>query len=220
MDTFYKLLVALLLIFEISAAVTGLASWNKLKNSYWRMFPIYLCIVVFIELVGGYYAFIQRDTAINLKWFRFFAIPLQFLFFYWLYHQYFKKRIKSELPKICLGVYCAVFLFDQFQTFYKNKWFDDISYSVGSILLLILVFKFISVFVNSPELKVFKKSKMFWVSLGILIYYVGSLPYWPVRVYLNENYPELFIFMFTLMYLLNYIMYSLFIVAMVWGKSE
>jgi len=211
--------VIILNVFELVASLTGFYYWGRIKNSYWRYFPVYLGVIFLTEIVAEYLLYFRSEVNLNISIYRYWAIPLQLFFYYWLYYKYFKGKKFASLPVYFSVIYFAAFLSDRiFDNL--NKQFDEISYSVGSILLLILIFCFISAFTRSREIFRYKSSRMFWVTIGLLLFYIGSLPYWPIRTYLFNHYPDLGMKLFYFQFILNYVMYIFFIFSFIWGKER
>jgi hypothetical protein len=209
----------ILYLLELGACITGFIYWKKIKHSFWKWFPFYLAVIVIVELTGDYLNYI-KDYDLKNSIYNNFSIPLEFLFFYWLYYKYAAGKKRMQLVILCMLVYLTGILLDQVYFKQTNYYFDSFSYSVGNMALLVAIISFFIQFSNSDEIIHYKSSMIFWVSLGALVFYLGSLPFYGLYNLLFKKYYHLFIFYSYFMYVCNWIMYSLFIVAFIWGKPK
>lgn len=218
--------VIVLNVLECAAAITGFIYWQKIRQSYWRWFPVYLMIIALSEIAGEYMSYVKNNAKANIAIYSYWVIPLEFLFFYWLFYQFFNKSSFKKWAVYAAIIYLLFWFSDIFSWppfLYSNevtKLFDSFSYSVGNLLLLILLLIFFIMFTKSDAILNYKDSIMFWVCLGLLIFYLGSMPFYGIHSTLSENYYDFFLVYWRIQFILNYIMYSLFIIAFVWGKSK
>jgi hypothetical protein len=203
--------------FELAACITGFCFWNKIRNSYWKWFPVYLAVIVVIELTGEYFLYIDRNLTVNVAIYRYIGLPLEFLFFFWLFYQYEKPR---KWPVLLAGIYVVVWILDQVYFSQMKLYFDSFSYTIGNALLLVGLFIFFIRFSNSNAILHYRSSMLFWVSLGLLVFYVGTLPFYGMRTTLYKEYRSLFYVYWYVQYFLNYCMYSLFMIAFIWGRPK
>ncbi|MEZ2445939.1 hypothetical protein AB6805_29695 [Chitinophaga sp. RCC_12] len=207
---------------ELLACVTGIVYWKKLRHSHWKWFPIYLAAIVIVELAGKYIREVRGDVALNSKLYLYFGIPLQFLFFYWLFRQYYKynmARLKNW-PLVAAAAYITSWIVDIAYLSEEKLWFFSFSYTIGNIMLLILIIAFFARLAASEEVLQFRTNLMFWVCLGLLIFYMGTLPFYGLHNTLRTRYPAIFMVYWYIQFGLNYLMYISFILAMIWSKPK
>lgn len=204
-------------LFELMACVTGFIYWKKIRDTYWRWFPIYLLVIVCVEIMG---ALTEGDFNMNL--YSYFGIPIQFLFFFWLFNRYFKPLPPVVWTIIATTVYIIALLTEL--VFLRNEtlFFSSLSYTVGNVMLAILVLIFFSRFISSEKILGFKSDMMFWVSLGLLIFYLGSLPFYGLYNTIRDDkkYPGLLNTYWSVQMIFNYLMYTFFTIAFIWGKPK
>lgn len=214
--------ILVLNVFEGLACVTGLIYWHKLKHTYWKYFVVYLAVVFLLEVLGEYLLYGVQDLPAGMKLYRYGAIPVEFLFMYWLFYKYARQQQGGWVWPIVFAIgYLACLLIDISYIEGKTKIvFDSFSYSIGNIFLLLLVLQFFIRFVKSDELLHYRESNMFWVSLGILFFYVGSLPFYGIRNTLYHQYRDFFYVYWYIQYCLNYLMYTCFAISFIWGRPK
>lgn len=209
----------ILYVLELAACITGFICWKKIKNTFWIGFPFYLAVICAVELTGDYLNYIQDYRFKNLIYNNF-SIPLEFLFLYWVYYKYAEGIKRKKLVILCSVIYLAGFFLDQVYFKDTNYFFDSFSYSIGNMVLLVVIISFFIQFATGEEILHFKTSMIFWVSLGALIFYLGSLPFYGLYNLLVKKYYDLFITYSYVMYVCNWMMYSFFIIAFIWGKPK
>src|ERR1044071_517630 len=164
------MLSVVLNVLEALAAVFAFLFWQRTKYSYWRSFPFYLMFIVAAELVGRYLEYKNFNTS-NYALYNYLVIPVEFLFFFWIFHHAFNKSKYKSLPMWCGGIYMACWLVDVFYLGRHNFFFYSFSYTIGNLLLLVLILRFFFQLVTGDAILRFRKDMMFWVSAGLLIYY-------------------------------------------------
>lgn len=194
--------------------IIGLFTFKKFKNTYWKWFFAYL---IFILISGLGNKWIKELLSLkDNDFYIFFIIPIEFIFFYWLYaYQSLKNK---KLFWICVSVYLISFVANIFIAA-KNLIFYSFTYVVGSFLLAILVFLEYMKQIHSNDIIRFKENMMFYVNLGVSLLYVGTLPLFSFYSILLKD-TEIFYGYYALFLIVNHLMYILFSFAFLWGKPN
>ncbi len=183
--------LTILRIFEAIAFLTGLVYWKKIKNTYWVWFVLYLLFIVLSEAIGTY--FITANKHANLAFFNYFEIPIEFIFFFSLFHQSYKLSKYKWLPIVCMAVFLVSWIMDLLYFSKLQFFFYSFSYTIGNLLLLILILGYFIRLVTSDAILNFSHDMLFWVSTGLLLYYLGTFPFYGLRNTLTKNYKEVYI---------------------------
>lgn len=197
-------------IIEAAACLVGFVYWQKLRPTFWRFFPVYLLIITCCEFAGWY--MMQHGITGQKIMYNYFVIPLEFLFIHFLYY----KNLPEKFHKIIIAIsFLYFFCWLAEQIFLKHvKWiWLSMSYSVGNITILILGIIFFLQLLQSEKLLAYKKQIFYWVNLGLMLFYVGTFPYYAMFKTLYETEPNLFYALSWMGVLLNYAMYSFFIIG-------
>lgn len=202
---------------EFISALVALYYLPKLKQNYWKWFSLYL-ILVFLQEV--FWKFAPNDIFSFRKqdYYAFFGIPIQYLFFYWLYAS--KSLNKKKLYYACCIVYIFTFvpleLYEQ-----KIKTISTINLTIGSIIIIFLVVLEFLKQIKNEDILEFKKNKMFYINLGMILFYVGTYPFLAFYDELLKE-PNISLWNSYYLYFLvsNCIMYLLFIASFIWGKHQ
>lgn len=199
---------------ELIAAIFALFYWNKLKNSHWKWFIVYLCVIFIVEAFSRWG--LKNNPNYRVYLYDFFGIPVQFLFFYWLYA--IKSLKNYMLFWACTLLYALSFL-PYFTLFARESIVYSLSYTVGNVLLLLMVFLEILKQIKSEKILLFRSNFMFYINIGIIVFYIGTLPFFSFYGLILKDlqfWTNYYIFFMVA----NHIMYLLFISAFLWGKPN
>lgn len=210
----YSILQETLLITQFLAALIGTIYLFKLKNSYWKWFSIYLIIIFMQE-----YFLISNDSVnyqTKLTYSVFFGVPLQYIFLYWLYA--LKSLRNKRLFKITVLIYIVTVVFLSF--FNELYHVLSLTTNIGTIILIgLLILEFIKQ-IKTDDILNFRENKMFFINLGLVLFYIGSYPYQVFGEELYENHFDIWDVYHTYFLATNCIMYLLFLASFIWGKTQ
>ncbi|MBK7559530.1 MAG: hypothetical protein IPI54_15350 [Chitinophagaceae bacterium] len=219
MDIYLKLRIGLN-VFEALACLAGFIYWAKIRNTYWKWFPVYLAIILITEVAGEITGYRLGWVQFNRNLYTFFCIRFQFLFFFWLFWIYFEKPIYKNWAFTGAIIYLLSFVINISFLFNIRFAFFSFSYMMGNIILLILTILFFRIFIKGNEILEYRSSSMFWICVGLLLFYLLSLPLYGLWNTLAVKYPVLFNRYWIITTILNYLMYLLFTLSFIWGKPK
>jgi hypothetical protein len=212
----------LLNFFELLACIIGFIYWNKLKNNYWKWLPVYLATITATELIGNYFGSIRGFGEYNIYLYQYFAMPLQFLFFCWLFYENFSTSWQKIISIFCIVIFIISWFIEILSKQKSGYWFISLSYDAGTIILLVLILIFLTQLISGDEILNFKTNIMFWVAMGLFAGYICTIPYYIWRNYLivyEKTRPDLLYTAFYGFMFLNYLMYSLFCMGFIKWKQ-
>jgi len=215
----FNILKIILDIAELTACIAGFVYWKKIKSTYWRFFPLYLGIIVIAEIIGTYLN-ARKMSHYTVVIFSYGIIPLEIFFFLWLFYNEFKKLNVKWLSVAGGFMYILCFLTDILFVSRHNYWFLSFSYTAGILILVIHILSFLFRLAKSDEVLSIKTNMMFWVCLGLLVFYLCSLPFFGMGNFLLKNYNNIFINYARLTFVFNCMMYALFTIAFICGKPK
>lgn len=195
--------------------VAGIFFYKKLKNTYWKWFVIYLIFISLSDIAGDFS--FKNLPFLKKYYYDFLIIPTEFLFLFWLYA---KKSLKNQkLFTISCLVYLTFFIL-HFFNLDQIRSISSMSYTVGVFLLSIMIYLEFIKQIKSDDILNFQNNKMFYINIGVLLFYVGTLPFFTFdkELYFNNNklwynYKTFFLFSVNFMYLL-------FTASFIWGKPK
>ncbi|QTD36678.1 hypothetical protein JL193_11055 [Polaribacter batillariae] len=98
--------------------------------------------------------------------------------------------------------------------------FNVISSNFGAILVVVTLFLYYKEFLVSHKILNYKKTLSFWIAFGLLLYYVGFIPFTAVINSLSNLNYELKISLFKIAYCLTILMHSCFIFGALWSQKK
>lgn len=214
MSDFQKVLYESMFWSEGIAALVAIIYYNRIKNQYWKYFVFYLIFIFLCEAVGKWGSkFMDYDKS---SFYNYFVIPVQFIFFYWLYAA--KSFEKPKLFYALSFVYLLSFIPSEF-IFSTDKVMFSLNYTLGCLFLMILVIMEYYKQINSSNILNFDKNPMFYINLGVTLFYIGTLPFWTFFVFI-KNYREIYTIYFNYFLISGIVMYLLFSISFIWGKRS
>lgn len=213
MEDFLYILKRIMLASEVLAGVMGIIKFSKFRNSHWKWFIYYLIFIAISELLCNLvFCYVP---VFRTYYYDFFVIPIEFLVLYWLYS--YKSLKKKTLFWICSGIY-LLSLFPYF-IFGGKQLVNSFNYIVGTFLLSLMIVLEFNKQIKTDDILHFRKNMMFYINTATGIFYVGTLPFFAFQDLLAKdkvilmNYAMLFV-------LANITMYTLFSIALLWGKPN
>lgn len=210
-----KTFTVCLITAEILAAVTGCATWSKWKNSYIKWFVIYLCLIVVSETCNRLINF-KANSGVN--YFTLIIVPIEILFINWFFYKILSPN-KKWLIMAGTVLYILSWIIEQTVFTGAGYYFRSLSYTAGNLFIAIYIILFFIEFVKSNKIVRYKKVAVFWIVLGMLMFYLGTFPFYGLYNELAKNL-NLFYPVAWVAISLNYCMYILFTIAFIWGKPH
>jgi len=197
------------------SAVVGVFYFLKLKNSYWKWLSIYL-IVIFLQENFWRFNFFFLSRELRITYYSLIGVPLQYIFLYWLYACKSLKKTKYFIVSILIYFSTLIVVL-----FYKN--IDEtysISINIGTFLLIILLILEFVKQIKSDRILKFKENKMFYINIGLILFYIGNYPLHILGPELYNNYLNLWNYYYVYFMITNCLMYLLFSASFIWGKTQ
>lgn len=204
-----------ILYFELIPVIFGFLYFRKFKDTHWKWFIYYLAFI-FIAGAIHHWIIVEYFYEYGNYFFSYFVIPIEFLFFYWLYACKSLKRTK--LFWIFSLLYLLSFALQSFITKEISAIYS-FNYVVGAFFLGIVVFLEYMKQIKSDDIIKFKDNMMFYINLGVSLFYIGTLPFFSFFNLLTEN-MGIYWNYYLLFLVANHIMYLLFTFAIIWGKPN
>lgn len=163
------------LFFLFSYKAKGLLKW----------FSIFL-IYIFINDIIGYNTRHWFPNSNNLILYNI-STSITFLFLFFIYHQYTKEKTSKHFIMYFTILYIITLFISGSYENYLNQ-LQSIPFLLGAFLLMTSIIFYFAELLKSEQIQESTKDLLFWISVGLLIYYVGKMPFRIVRdYYANHN---------------------------------
>ena len=209
---------------ELIAAVVGTIYFYKYKQTHLKYFLYILWYITLTEFIGWYatendfLVFFDKEGRpynlwmYNLMYSIFYPVVLA------IYLRSINRFTYRKWIKLFILFYVIISIINwSFIQSFKYEW-SELPDIVGSIFLTIsIIFYFIEL-LKSDKIIIYHKKLLFWISIGLLIYHVGTIPF-NVKITsyaLLGGIHNLFLIMWTL----AIIMYLIFTFGFIWSDKE
>lgn len=217
MDSLVDILINILLVLEGIAFIVSLVFFRKLQQQGLLFLAIFMMTVAISETIGklvqeGYITAFKSDAWFNVM------LPFQFLSLLLLFHgntgaSYWRWVIR--IFAVIIGGLSIIYHIAG-----KSAVFVTRDYTLSSAFISACCLHYLYECMNSGEIAGIQKNTLLYVALGILLFYLGTLPLNSMRNYLFNNYENLFYTYYYVGFVLNYIMYGLITFGIVWGQKK
>lgn len=198
-------------IYIIFISISFIVSFNVYKQDnsafYLKLFPPYLGLTLLIEIVGNYLVNRNIETYILYNIFG----VVEFAFFLFILSKIIQNKVMRRIISITLILNALISLGNLL--LFQTDSYASISYSVGSLLVVIFCIYYFFELFRYPKFVNLVKEPSFWICSGLLFYFCCSFPLLGLTTFL-ESIPEVLLnHFFILLNVLNISLYSLFIIA-------
>ena len=209
---------------ELLAAIIGTIYFYKYKHTHLKYFLYILWHIVLTEFTGwysshydvlGFFDETGRHYNLwmyNLMYFIYFPVIL------WMYSKSIKRLVFVKWIKLFILFYVLISIINWlFIQDFRYEW-SELPDVAGTLFLAIsIIFYFIEL-LKSDKIITYHKKLLFWISVGLLIFHTGTLPF-TIKITgyaLLDGIHNLFL----IVWILAIIMYLLFAFGFIWSDKE
>lgn len=205
--------------FTLIIVLAALLHFNTLKKSSIGTLPVYMTVVTLLNLYAASMLKKGHDTT---GLFNLLVIPMEFFYFFGLFLLLCRRSKIRMLIIILAAIYAASFLADLL--IFKNEYayLYRRSYTTGALVLFVLALVYYYELLNSERLLGFYRDPGFWISTGLLLFYLGTLPFHMTWNYTADSFLKAFYTNKFNFYFLMYLMYTCFLTSIIclrWKKK-
>ncbi|KAA5533698.1 hypothetical protein F0919_14270 [Taibaiella lutea] len=155
----------------IIAFLVSVYYWKNYKNSAQKYFPFLMLFATIVEVTGSVRLYYEKETS-NFLYNVYLIISFVFLLIWFI--TILKRKI---IPKILLFVFLAATVFSVFT---ESATGDLYFYMLmtGSVFILAGAFLFFKQLIETDAAVYFIKNQQFWIMSGLLVFYIGFLPFY------------------------------------------
>ena len=200
METFQESIIYI----EIVSLILSIMFVKSFKSKHYYFFIIYLFFAIVADGLGGYFAENGNFWVFNM--YTFFEYSSVAGIYYFLNSKSFSKKVVFYASIIFYGIYAISFIYKPLQ-----------SYTVIILHFFVVPFLFLYLqeLLNSEKIINYKKQLFFWITVGLLLYYFGTLPFVTMSFIGRLQNRILFI----VPAILVVIMHFIFIVNLIWLRK-
>lgn len=205
------------LYFELLSLLVALYFIKRLRGSYLILFVPFL-ILTNVQEWGSYFGYlaINGTNTLSLNIFNL----IEFLFYSYIFYINTNSITIRRRIIFLAGALVIIILFNYL--FIQGAGvFLSYSYLIGSLIMVSYVFMFYYNLFEQDKFIILPKYPLFWISIGVLFFYLGMFVYYAFFELLTVEYFIKNIVLFSLlMNIFNIILYTSFIIAFVCQKLK
>lgn len=200
-----------------SSLFIGFAYYMKnLKKNWCPIFLGYLFSIILVDFVAGIILKKGGTTLILYNCIILFEFNFLFLFFL----KIVSRKSSMKLIKACFIIFNLVYVFSVLYYGISNIYltYNSIAALLGAALTGSICIIYLREFLLSNKVINYKKDATFWITIGLLIYYIGGMPFTAIINYMKEM-PQV-VDLFLIMNGLTIFMHICFIIGFIWSWKE
>lgn len=176
-------LAAIYFYFQLLSLITALIFLKKRDKVLWYFIP-FLLVTVVIELIGIWYTYrvIRNYLMYNI------FTTFEYIFYAYLFHRHFRTNTFQQIAKWFIPGYLLAVVLNL--TFIQDgtKTFHTYTFLLGAFFIVVFCcfFLFESILPDQINHKL-SMQPFFWICIGLLIFYLGSVIINALFEYLRSN---------------------------------
>ncbi len=209
---------------ELISAIIGTIYLFKYKHTVLKYFLLLLWYITLTELFGGYMVkskflvYIDENGLIYNWWIHNIRRFFTFLVLYYIYYRLLKTEAYKKWVKVFAIFFAIIYILNYIflQDFIKE--IPEIPQVLGSIFLIISILFYFIELLKSEKIMVFHRLLPFWISVGLILFYAGTIPFmlkWNGYMLIPGVHD-----LFLIVYILAITMYLIFSFGFIWSKKE
>ena len=212
------------LFFELLASIVGTIYFYKYKHTYLKYFLLLLWYITLTEFTALYASenlvlgFFNENGRHYNHWFYNLLSIVTFPVLFYIYLKTVENKKYKLWIKIFILSFLTITLFNWL--FIQDFRFEmsEIPDVIGSVFLIISILFYFIELLKSEKILLFHKTLLFWISVGLLLFYTGTIPF-SLKVNGYALIPGIHN-LFLIIYVLAILMYSIFTFGFIWSKKE
>ncbi|MGK0308250.1 MAG: hypothetical protein ACI8RP_001209 [Urechidicola sp.] len=166
---------------ELISAIIGTINYKKFASKYTAYFLFFLWYIVLAETTSV----ILKKYGYSNTWIYVVYTFLEFNILLLMYKSITKLKFTKKIILLFIVLINIIYFIEVYkQGFTINT---SITTVVGSIFLSIVLILYLKEFLYSDKILNYSRSLYFWITLGSLVYYLGSVPFQAMTNYLKNR---------------------------------
>ncbi|ANH83389.1 hypothetical protein A8C56_22525 [Niabella ginsenosidivorans] len=135
---------------------------------------------------------------------------------------FFYRKTRYNYWKRCIQGFIGVILFITFLQFFVSKitQSNTFNYTLSAVFISACSLHYLFELMNSEEIGEVTGDPFMYLSIGLLLFYLGTLPFSSMRTYLWEAHRKIFYIYYYLFFGFNYFLYGIITVGIICTKKK
>ncbi len=195
--------------------VLAIYKFPAYKDTPLKFLPFILLFTVLTEYLGLFVKTVLSD--VNFVIYNIYYL-LYFVFFLYVFMKVIREQKFKRYIEIGIGLFVVFYLRDLvFTNIYENSF--TLTYIAGALILIFCIILYYISILQSSQVLVIKNDLLFWISVGLFLFYIGYLPIKIIRTWFYEI-GDFFQILLLIQFSLITIMYLFFLIGFLWMKKK
>lgn len=214
MDAVIAILDILSKVAEGTALLASILFYSKYKHTALKFLPIVLGYMFLLEIFG---VKLYHYLDFNALFYNVFNLCF-YLFFFYVFYYFLHKRSNKKGVIILVGIFIISLIVDliTFDFVHESLLY---SYITGGCLIVICVILYFLEMLNSSRVLSLRQDLLFWMGIGLLLFYMGYIPVKITRLYFASE-QNTFMTLLIMHQVLIIILYGCFTAGLLWKMKK
>ena len=215
METAKEILYYSFMVFYALVLCFSIIRYQDYKHTPLRLLPVIFFFTFITEYTGAYvYGILGVPNQVIYNIYYLF----HFGFFLFVFMRMVNDRVFKNNILMAMGVFVGVFFADLiFTDVYRQSFVW--TYLAGSLFLVYSIVLYYIDILESPRVLVVKNDLLFWVSVGLFLFYIGYIPIKILKAWFFTQ-SSFFGILYIIHYSLIVVMYLCFLIGFLWMKRK
>ncbi len=209
-----------LLLYLITIIIYSLKYFKKKFEVNLKFFLGFLVSMLFFELLAHFVGPFRRArntwvyNLLTLAEFNFLLLFLKEILLF---------RFSKKIVKYFIIIFNIIYFLSSFYYTYKGVYlitYNSLASVSGGFIVTVAVFLFFKDFINSDRVMNLRRSLPFWISVGLLLYYLDAIPGTLMMNAFSKLEKKDIIFIKNIAPFLALVMYCVFIFGALWSQKK
>jgi len=197
------LLKDIIIYFEFATVLVALLKYKTHKQLYFKYFVVYVLVLLGFEyLIANFF---EKDNQSIYNIYTFFEFNLVSLIYYTLN----KEKPSRMVIQYLIGVFNCVYFFSFYFLVLQNY-----TVTIGAIMVSVFMILYLKELLNSDKIIEYKREVSFWITIGMLFYYLGTIPFLALVYFIGLK----GVFLFKIINIITIITHLCFIFGVLWSR--
>ncbi len=216
METILKDLENIFLALYVIVFIISILKFPLYKNTPLKFLPLIFFFTILAEYLGKYLTHLGK-IHLNIFVHNIYYL-VHFSFFFYVFMKVIDNIRFKKYIGICLGVFLLFFFNDTvFTGIFENSFTK--TYIAGAGILVVCIILYYVNILQSSQVLVIKNDLLFWVSVGLFLFYIGYIPIKIIRTWFYKP-DSFFEILLIIQFSLIIIMCLFFLTGFLWMKKK
>ncbi len=197
------LLKDIIIYFEFATALVALITYQKHKQFYFKCFVAYVLVLLGFEYLIA--SFFEKDNQGIYNIYTFFEFNLVSIIYYTLN----KEKLSRLILRYLIGIFNCLYFLSFYFLFLQNY-----TVTIEALIVSVFMILYLKELLNSEKIIEYNREVSFWITVGMLFYYLCTIPFLALVYFIGLK----GVFLFKIINIITIITHLCFIFGLLWSK--